>query len=226
MTFLLAIGLGLLALISPCAGSEWIEAARKDKVDTIQRLASSGHDINEVAQDGTGQTALMAAILIGNTKVVEALIALGADLTIPEKDGYTAMHAACFQGRQDEVRLLLKAGVKADEFHSDGFPPIFRAAWGKREGHVEAMRILVEEGGVDVNQRSAGGVTLMKHVLQTPGPAADKMFEFLCWKGYTGESTGHLKDKCANIRAKGEKAARREARARPPPAGKEGAGEL
>ena len=40
----------------------------------------------------------MNAVLSGQTEVVKALLELGADHKIPEKDGYTPMHGAGFQG--------------------------------------------------------------------------------------------------------------------------------
>jgi len=38
----------------------------------------------------------MNAVLKGKYKVVEYLLSVNADVTIPEKDGYTPMHGAGF----------------------------------------------------------------------------------------------------------------------------------
>ena len=59
-------------------------------------LISNGEDINQ--RGPGGQTPLMNAVLSGQTEVVKALLELGADHKIPEKDGYTPMHGAGFQG--------------------------------------------------------------------------------------------------------------------------------
>ena len=59
-------------------------------------LISNGQDINQ--RGPGGQTPLMNAVLSGQTEVVKALLELGADHKIPEKDGYTPMHGAGFQG--------------------------------------------------------------------------------------------------------------------------------
>ena len=36
---------------------------------------------------------------------------MGADTTVPEKDGYTPMHGAGFQGRAEIAKILLDHGV-------------------------------------------------------------------------------------------------------------------
>ena len=40
---------------------------------------------------------------------------LGADPSIPEKDGYTSSHGVAFQGREQAARVLVKHGVDVDE---------------------------------------------------------------------------------------------------------------
>lgn len=47
----------------------------------------------------------------------------GADTTIGERDGYTPMHGAGFQGRADIADLLFKAGVGLRDVHADGHEP-------------------------------------------------------------------------------------------------------
>ena len=39
----------------------------------------------------------MSAVLGGHLEIVTMLLEIGADVTIPEKDGYTPMHGAGFQ---------------------------------------------------------------------------------------------------------------------------------
>ena len=57
---------------------EWKAAARAGDVEAIERLLSSGYDID--ARDDHGQTALMVAALDGRTAVVQCLVGRGADL--------------------------------------------------------------------------------------------------------------------------------------------------
>jgi len=57
---------------------------------------------------GTLQTPLMAASLAGQANAVDTLLSMGADYTIPEKDGYNPPHGVAFQGRAEAARMLIK----------------------------------------------------------------------------------------------------------------------
>ena len=76
----------------------------KTAIDEIKKyfveLVAAGHDINE-RMPGSLQSPLMAACLGGHLDSAKALLELGADVTVPEKDGYTPMHGAGFQGRAE-----------------------------------------------------------------------------------------------------------------------------
>ena len=175
----------------------------------------------------------MSAVLNGHTDVVRVLLEAGADTTIGEKDGYTPMHGAGFQGRADIALLLIKHGLNPSDRHSDGFTPvgrcvsvapahqrgvpgrvgvcvrvcvavgvgvapsgcwcvlesdecmcaqrgcmmvnstdprcvpgphrqIHRATWGREARHTDTIRVLVEEGGVDVDEPADNGQTALQ----------------------------------------------------------------
>ena len=57
----------------------------------IKKFVENGANIN--GQDKLGQTALHLAALVGNDYMVQALIACGADTTIRDKNGRTALAA-------------------------------------------------------------------------------------------------------------------------------------
>ena len=59
-------------------------------------------------------------IIITLLTVVEWLITNGADLTIPEENGYTPMHIAAFAGRPEAIKMLLEAKVNPSERGKDG----------------------------------------------------------------------------------------------------------
>ena len=75
----------------------------------------------------------------------------GVDVTIGEKDGYTPMHGAGFQGRAEIGQLLISHGVNPREKHSDGFEPIQRACWGHESRHTQTVKMFLENGVWDKN---------------------------------------------------------------------------
>ena len=90
---------------------------------------------------------MMMGTLQGKFHAVQMLLHAGADVNIGEKDGYTPIHGAGFQGRVNIARLLVKqGGMNPNDRHSDGYTPMHRAIWGKERRHAEAVKVLLELG--------------------------------------------------------------------------------
>ncbi len=66
------------------------EAVAKSDLSAIEKILSTERDQLNKKGPG-GQTPLMNAVLSGKTSAVDALLKAGADVTIPEQDGYTPM---------------------------------------------------------------------------------------------------------------------------------------
>jgi ankyrin repeat protein len=131
-------------------------ACRGDDVDAARRAAAAagpGFGIDEREQ-GSGQTALMASVLAGADKAVEMLLSpeFNADASVPEKDGYTPMHGAGFQGRSTIASTLLKHGLDVDDVHAgDGLTPLWRTTWGSQQRHIDTATVMILEGRANVN---------------------------------------------------------------------------
>lgn len=82
------------------------DAALGDNADVIRELATHGADVNARTRD-EAQTPLLIAAAMGKTKAVEALVSLGADLTIKDSKGRTPLDAA--DGLPDVAALLKRA---------------------------------------------------------------------------------------------------------------------
>lgn len=125
-----------------------VQAVRADDPVTIEKaILEFGADIN--LQGVGAQTPLVSAVLGGKLHAVEKLLALGADVTIPEKDGYTVMHAAGFQGRSAILKLLAAhndGAINTMEQHSDGYFPLHRACWGRELRHADTVQTFLELG--------------------------------------------------------------------------------
>ena len=100
----------------------------------------------------------MAGVLQGKYESVKKLLEMGADVTIGEKDGYTPMHGAAFQGRDKIAQLLIDHGIDPNSVHTDGFAPIHRACWGSKMSHTETVRVFLQ-AGVPLDFKSRDGKT-------------------------------------------------------------------
>ena len=126
-----------------------------------QNRDSLGSFIN-TREAGSGQTPLMKSILMGHTDMVRMLLMLPeVDVSLGEKDGYTAFHGAGFQGRAEIAKLLLEdsRNIDPNTFHEDGFAPLHRACWGREQRHVDTIRVLVDMGKVKWNLKAKNGKT-------------------------------------------------------------------
>ena len=49
------------------------------------------------------------------------------------------------------MKLLIHHSVNVkDDFHSDGYAPVHRVCWGNTGRHAETLKVLRDEGGVDI----------------------------------------------------------------------------
>ena len=95
-----AAGLLQLALVAVNASGDLFAAIEARDVSAMKTALSSGADVNAIGPGG--QTPLMNSVLTGCLLCVEFLLGReGVDAAIPEKDGYTPMHGAGFQGRPE-----------------------------------------------------------------------------------------------------------------------------
>ena len=172
----------LLLLLTLGASAQGVDspihtAVQENDVEAIKRHLKGGADQNAI-HPGSGQTPLMMAVLMGKEKVVEYLLSkeAQADVTIPEKDGYTPMHGAGFQGRAKIARMLIDNGIDPNSIHADGFTPIHRACWGRDVRHAETVRVFLE-AGVPWDFAAKNGQTPLAMCKQRGHPMAVKALE-------------------------------------------------
>ena len=82
-------------------------AAREGNLDVVKQNLAAGTSVNAREPQG-GATPLNTAALFGQTKVAVLLIEKGADVSIANNDGNTALHLASFFAHPDVVEILLK----------------------------------------------------------------------------------------------------------------------
>ncbi|XP_051556483.1 KN motif and ankyrin repeat domain-containing protein 4-like isoform X2 [Myxocyprinus asiaticus] len=107
----------------------------------------------------SGYTAIMLASLTdvespGDMKVLQQLMELGDVNAHVGQVGQTALHLAVRHGRVPIVRLLLAQGADPNAQDHAGTTPMISAC---DRGHINVVRILLEDTNCDVNLKDKGG---------------------------------------------------------------------
>jgi len=102
-------------ITSPYNGTALIAAAHRGNVDVVKMLIAAKAPLNHV--NNLGWTALLEAVVLGNGStryfaVVEALIAAGCDVDLPDRNGTTALGHARNRGYSQIARILERAGAR------------------------------------------------------------------------------------------------------------------
>jgi ankyrin repeat protein len=98
-----------LSIENRYGGLSVIPASERGHVGYVRRVVSTGIDVDHVNR--LGWTALLEAVLLGDggprhQEIVRTLLAAGADRTIPDRAGVTALEHARSKGYDELVRIL------------------------------------------------------------------------------------------------------------------------
>jgi len=106
-------------------------------------LSEQGGDINAVAKNGTGYTALTGAVAGGHTSIVKWLAANGADVNHRYSQGYSPLLTAAANGHLEIVKTLLAYGADL-RAHNDASKNALTFA--AERGHDDVATYLRELG--------------------------------------------------------------------------------
>ena len=90
-----------------------------------------------------GWPLISIASLLGEKRILEQLLAQGADTGATDPEGNTALHRAASKGQLEIARMLLAKGAPIDARNARGETALYLAALNKRRGMV---RWLLEQG--------------------------------------------------------------------------------
>ncbi len=137
---------------------ELIAAVKAGGVAEVESLLRRGASPHTVESDGW--PVLCTAVLYGHLEVVKVLVAQGANVRTPNKNGVTPMYIAAQEGKVESLQWLFEHGAKDVRTPKNtGVTPMYIAA---QEGKVDALQWLFEHGAKeDVRTPRNDGATPM-----------------------------------------------------------------
>jgi len=144
-------------LVARGAELSMFEACAAGELERVERLLddSAGAAIAGFSDDGW--TPLHLAAYFGHAKVVECLLARGADVTARSTNptANTPLHAALSANQKMAAGLLLGAGADVNAADAAGWKPLHLAA---AANNLDVIKTLVAQGA-DVHSANKDGVT-------------------------------------------------------------------
>lgn len=131
-------------------------AARRGNFECVEELIKRGYFLE--TKDRRKKTALIHAIMDGQSTIVSLLLRNGANVNASDSSGNSCLHYACAYGWYFIVKLLLEAGAKPDANNDWKLTPL---AVAFLKGHIPIANYLIEDIGVDINIKNDKGMTLV-----------------------------------------------------------------
>lgn len=131
-----------------------IEARYDDVADTL--ISQPQLDANTRGKNGV--TALMIYVWRDRKEAAERLLNKGADVTLTDNDGDTALHGAAEVGNVEITKMLLAKGANVNAKNKVGGTPLM---WAAVYGNDNVVRELLKQGA-DPSLKDEDGVTALQ----------------------------------------------------------------
>ena len=126
--------------------------------DEVEEALLNRPELDPNCRGKNNRPALMAYVWRDNKARVEKLLAHGADVTIQDADGDTALHGAAQTGNVEIMRVLLDKGANVNAKNKQGGTPLM---WTAVYGNDEAARLLLSRGA-DASLKDNDGITAVQ----------------------------------------------------------------
>jgi ankyrin repeat protein len=136
------------------------EASGSGNLDVMRLLLEHRVDVNVL--DHWGGSPLYRAFQYQKFDAMKLLVEGGADVNVRNKSNSTVLHEASASGNLDVMRFLLSLGADVNVLDRWGDSPLHKAF-----RYPDAMKLLVLEGGANVNVRNKLKSTLLHDTLRS-----------------------------------------------------------
>jgi uncharacterized protein len=125
----------------------------------MHALYHGQRDLAKAIAERKQELDIFEAASLGRTKALESLLGDATAVNAYSKDGFTALHFACYFGQPEAARLLVEKGAKVDAVASNPthVMPLHSAASSR---NLEAARLLLKRGAPINARQQAGWVPL------------------------------------------------------------------
>ncbi len=118
-------------------------AAYLGQKETMEYLLENGADVNAMAKNATGYTALTGAVSQNHTEITRVLVKKGANVNHRYEGGFTPLMHAAYAGNVDLVNFLLENGADPNAKTSEGKTPM---TFAREKGHGQVVGMLKSHG--------------------------------------------------------------------------------
>ena len=140
---------------SPRSFGEFLQALWQEDLARVETMLKAGIDPN--TQTSLGNRPLLIAAKKKNPRLLEMLIANGAKVDAPDRNGLTALMAAASMGLAPNVRVLISSGANVNARDEKGSTPLI---WAAISGHPQVVEILLAHGA-DEKVKNKDGLTAL-----------------------------------------------------------------
>ena len=123
------------------AFGEFLQALWQEDLARVENMLKAGIDPN--TQTTMGNRPLLIAAKKNNPRLLEILIAKGANVDAADLNGLTPLMAAASMGLDQNVRVLISAGANVNARDEKGSTPLI---WAAISGHPQVVEILLAHG--------------------------------------------------------------------------------
>jgi ankyrin repeat protein len=160
-----AVNLGRTALLA---------AAEEGHLEAMRLLLDRSANVNFQDTAGFHALYLAAGVPDAGEKLVNFLVAWGADVNLANKSGYTPLHNACGSGATDSVRALLEARADLNLKSKTGAAPVHAAVINDQPAVLDVLKDLK----ANLDMPAFGGNTPVHEAVMQNNPSIiQKLFD-------------------------------------------------